>query len=118
MLDYFAQVALVVNNLPTNAGDITDVDLIPWSGRSSGGGCGNPLPFLSGESRGQRSLVGSSPHGGKETEATWHAHMHKHQFISLLNLKNASLTFSLTHYCDDIITSNKIKNNFLISHTA
>ena len=44
------------------------------------------------------------------------AHMHKHQFISLLHLKNAS--FSLTHYCNDMITSNKIKNNFLISHTA
>ena len=69
MLDYFAQVALVVNNLPTNAGGI-------WSGRSSGGGCGNPLPFLPGESRGQRSLVGSSTQGGRETEApeaTWHS---------------------------------------------
>ena len=42
--------------------------------------------------------MGSSPEGGKETEVTevtWHAHMHKHQFISLLNLKSASLTFAL-----------------------
>ena len=37
-----SQVALVVNNLPANARDI-DVDLIPGSGRSPGGGHGNPL---------------------------------------------------------------------------
>ena len=33
-----SQVALVVKNLPTNAGDIRDADLIPESGRSPGGG--------------------------------------------------------------------------------
>ena len=45
----------VVQNLPANAGD---TDLIPGSGRSSGGGNGNPNPvFLPGESHGQRSLT-------------------------------------------------------------
>ena len=38
-----SQVALVVNNLPANAGDIRDVGLIPGSGRFPGGGPGNPL---------------------------------------------------------------------------
>jgi len=38
-----SQVALVVKNPPTNAGDIRDVDLIPGQGRSSGGGHGNSL---------------------------------------------------------------------------
>ena len=38
-----SQVALVVKNLPANAGDIRDVGLIPWLGRSPGGGHGNPL---------------------------------------------------------------------------
>ena len=33
--------ALVVKNLPASAGDIRDVDLIPGSGRSPGGGHGN-----------------------------------------------------------------------------
>ena len=57
-----SQVALVVKNQPTNAGGIRDVGLIPWSGRSPGGGHGNPLQiFLSGESHGQKSLVGYSP---------------------------------------------------------
>ena len=38
-----SQVALVVKNLPANAGDITDVGSIPGSGRSLEGGHGNPL---------------------------------------------------------------------------
>ena len=32
-------------NLPANAGDTGDADLIPGSGRSSGGGHGNPLQY-------------------------------------------------------------------------
>ena len=38
-----SQVMLLVKNLPDNAGDIRDVGLIPGSGRSPGGGHGNPL---------------------------------------------------------------------------
>ena len=37
--------ALVVKNLPTNAGDIRDVGLIPGSGRSPGEGHGHPLQY-------------------------------------------------------------------------
>ena len=36
-------VALVVKNQPANEGDKIDLSLIPGSGRSSGGGDGNPL---------------------------------------------------------------------------
>ena len=35
--------ALVVKNLPANAGDARDAGLISGSGRSPGGGHGNPL---------------------------------------------------------------------------
>ena len=35
--------ALVVKNLPANAEDLRDAGLIPGSGRSPGGGNGNPL---------------------------------------------------------------------------
>ena len=38
-----SQVALVVKNLPANAGDIRNMGLIPGSERSPGGGHGNPL---------------------------------------------------------------------------
>ena len=35
--------ALVIKNSPANAGDIRDVGSVPGSGRSPGGGNGNPL---------------------------------------------------------------------------
>ena len=37
--------ALVVKNLPANAGGIRDAGSIPGSGRSPGGGHGNPLQY-------------------------------------------------------------------------
>jgi len=40
-----SQVALVVKKAPANAGDIRDIGSIPWLGRSSGGGNGNPLQY-------------------------------------------------------------------------
>ena len=38
----WVQVALVVKNLLANAGDVRDMGLIPGSGKSPGGGRGNP----------------------------------------------------------------------------
>ena len=40
-----SQVVLVVKNPSVNAGDIRDVSSIPGSGRSPGGGHGNPLQY-------------------------------------------------------------------------
>ena len=40
-----SQIALVVKNLPANAGDLRDPSLIPRSGRSLGGGHGNQLQY-------------------------------------------------------------------------
>ena len=37
--------ALLVKNLPANAGDIRDMGLIPGLGRSPGEGNGNPLQY-------------------------------------------------------------------------
>ena len=39
------KVALMVKNLLASAGDTGDVGSIPGSGRSRGGGCGNPLQY-------------------------------------------------------------------------
>ena len=39
------QVVLVVKNLPANAGDVRGVGSIPGSGRSPGGGNGNPFQY-------------------------------------------------------------------------
>ena len=63
--------ALVVKNPPANAGDIRDARLIPGSGRSPGGGHGNPFQDSSLENpHGQRSLAGFSPWGFEESDTT------------------------------------------------
>ena len=72
-----SQVALVVRNLPTNAGDIKDVDSIPGLGRSPGEGHGNPLQYSCLENLMDRGAwqAAYSPQGQKEldmTEATQH----------------------------------------------
>ena len=40
-----SQVALVVKNLPANAGDVRDTGLIPGLARSPGGGYGNLFQY-------------------------------------------------------------------------
>ena len=67
-----SQVALVVKILPANAGDTRDASLItgqgrrfPWSRKC------HPTPVsLSGIFQGQRSLMGYSPWGRKESDTT------------------------------------------------
>ena len=57
-----SQVALVVKNLPANAGDTRDVGSISGLGRSPWRRAWQPTPvFLLGESHGQTSLEGYSP---------------------------------------------------------
>ena len=53
----------MVKDLPANAGDVRDADLIPGWGRTPGS-------LLPGESHGQRNLVGYSPWGRKESDTT------------------------------------------------
>ena len=63
--------ALEVKNPPANAGDVREVGSIPGSGRSPGGGHGNPLQYSCLENLlGQRSLAGYNPWGHKELETT------------------------------------------------
>ena len=45
MADRRFEVALGVKNPPANVGDIRDMGSIPRSGRSPGGGHGNPLQY-------------------------------------------------------------------------
>ena len=64
-----AQVALVVRNVPANAGDSRDADSVPRSGRFP---CRKwqPAPaFMPGKFHGQRSLAGYS-HGVAELDKT------------------------------------------------
>ena len=58
-------VALVVNFLPMQEG-VSDMGLIPGSGKSPGGGHDNLLQYSCLENSMDRSLVGYSPKDGKE----------------------------------------------------
>ena len=53
----------VVKNLPVNAGDIRDVGLIPWSGRSPGEGIGKPLQYSCLENPMDRGAWEATVHG-------------------------------------------------------
>ena len=83
-----SQVALVVKNLPANAGDVREVGLIPGLGRSPGEDNGNPLqyPCLENPSHGQRSLVGHSLWGHKELDMTEQLTLSHFYFIAQLKL--------------------------------
>ena len=54
---------LVVKNLPTNAGDVEDVSLIPGSGRSPGEGNGSPLQYSCLENSMDRGAWWATVHG-------------------------------------------------------
>ena len=70
-IPWASQVVLVVKNLPVSAGDAGDKGSISGSERSPGGGHGNPLQYSCRENpHGQRSLMGYSPQGLKESDRT------------------------------------------------
>ena len=66
----------MVKNMPANAGDAGDVGSNPGSGRSHGGGNGNPLQYSCLEDPMIRALLalrskaGYGPWGPKESEMT------------------------------------------------
>ena len=63
----------MVKNWPL--GDTRDVDLIPGLGRSPGVGNGNPLSYSCLGNFMDRSLVGYSPWGCKESDKTEYIHV-------------------------------------------
>ena len=79
-----SQVAIVVKNLPANAGDARDAGLIPGSGRFPWRRAWKPtLVFLprAREFHGQRSLAGYSPWGHKELDTTEHTALLQYHLI-------------------------------------
>ena len=65
-----SQVALVVKNLPANAGDTRNAGSIPGLGRSPGKGNGNPLQYSCLENYMDREA--RSPQGQKESDMNEH----------------------------------------------
>ena len=62
------QVALVVKNMPANTKDIRDVGSIPGSGRSLGGGHGNPLQYSCLENPMGRGAWQATVHGVSQSQ--------------------------------------------------
>ena len=68
---------VVKKNLPASARDLKDTGSIPGSGRSPRGGHSNPVQYSHLENpHGQRSLVGYSPVGHKESDTTERLNTH------------------------------------------
>ena len=62
--------ALVVKNPPAKAGDAEDMGLIPGSGRSPGGGHGNPLQYSCLENPTDRGAWRATVHEVAESDTT------------------------------------------------
>ena len=100
-----SQVDLGVKNLPANvgeAGDTVSIRKIPWRRK------GQPSPvFLPGKSYGQRSQVGYSPGGHKESDMTeWlNTHVNTHVFFN-----RSSLNGHLGYFHIFAIVNNAVMN--------
>ena len=74
-----AKVTVAVKNPPDNTGDTRDMGSIPGSGRSPGGGHGNPLQWSCLENPMDRGAWWATVHGGHTksdtTEVTRHTRM-------------------------------------------
>ena len=69
-----SQVALVVKNLPANAGDTRGAGSIPSSGRSPGKGNGNPLQYFCLENSMDREACQATIWCRKELDMTEHTY--------------------------------------------
>ena len=65
-----SQVVLAVKNTPANAGDLRDLGPIPGSGRSPGGGHGNPLQYSCLENPRDRGAWQATVHGVAKSHTT------------------------------------------------
>ena len=71
--------ALVVKSLSASAGDIRDAGLIPGSGRSPGGGNGNPLQYSCLENLMDRGAWQATVHGVTKSQTQLNDLGHTHQ---------------------------------------
>ena len=102
-----SQVALVVKNLPANAGDMIH-GFNPWVGKIPWRRKWQPTPvFLPGDSHGQRSLVDYSPWGCKESDMTEATAQHTLLEMKLLAQQSMGISthFSCSALCVVVVHS-------------
>ena len=77
----------MVKNQPANAGDVGDTSSIPGTGRSPGGGNGNPLPYSCLENPTDRGSWQATVQRVAESDTTerlsMHAHTHKYKGVAV-----------------------------------
>ena len=86
---------LVVKNPPVNAGDIRDLGSIPSSGRSPGGGHGNPLKYCLLENPMDRGAWLATVHGGHR-ESVRYDWSDLALTDTIMNMKNLNIKFMHT----------------------
>ena len=89
----------MVKNLPVDVRDTGGVGSIPGLRRSPEGGNGSPLQYSCLEDSVDKSFLGSSPWGCKESDTTEHV-IHTHVVVGALGSSVAgrfSVMFGMTH---------------------
>ena len=95
---WFSQVALVVKNLLAKAGDTRDVGSVPGSGRSHGGGHGNPLQYSCLENPMDRGAWWATVTGSQRVRHDW-ACMHIHLIITATSFPGGSVVKNIFCQC-------------------
>ena len=85
IITWASQVVLVVKNPPANAGDVREVGLILGSGRSPGGGHGNPLQYSCLENPMDRGAWQATVHRVAKSQ-TWLKWLSTHACITIICL--------------------------------
>ena len=80
----------MIKNPPANAGDVRDTGLIPGSGRSPGGGHGNPLQY---------SFL-ENPMDGGAWQATGHRVAKSQTRLKRVGMHAHTHTHTHTHVCN------------------
>ena len=90
----FLQAALVVKNTPADAGDVRDVASTPGSGRSPGGGHGNPLQYSCLENPMDRGVWWFTVHRVAESDTAKQLNTHTHvHFMNRIIMRKHTLLF-------------------------
>ena len=103
-----SQVVLVVKNLPASVGDEREVSSIPGSGRSPGGGHGNPVQYSCLENPIDRAAWRATVHGvaKSQTQLKWLS-MHTHLIPITHTLFEDTLFLNLTRCIQRIFSSSE-----------